>query len=105
MLRVFYLFYFCTIAGFSQSNNWWIYFSDKACNQSISLSEKSLERRLSQQIPLDIYDVAICQHYIDSLKTHQISIRNYSRWLNAVSVAVDNDEILKLISNYAFVER
>jgi serine protease AprX len=104
MQKIFILFYFISTILSAQSNNWWVYFSDKECDTSISLSNKSLERRLRQNIQIDIHDYTICQDYIDSLKNQGIVIRNYSRWLNAISISVDSENILDKISKYSFVK-
>ena len=89
---------------YSQTNNFWVFFNDKDCSTYFGLSERSIERRLTQNIELDFYDLLVCQKYIDSLKSHDISIRHQSRWLNAVSVSVNSNEAIAKILNYDFVK-
>ena len=94
---------FFTTFGSSQTNSWWVFFTDKNCNSSVELSPLSLERRFQQKIPLDFYDLSLCDDYIDSLNTKSLVVRYHSRWLNAVSVDLDNLDLLLEISNYSFV--
>jgi len=87
-----------------QSSNWWVYFNDKSCSQSISLSDKSLEKRFLKNIPLDQYDFPVCQNYVDSLIEIGVTIRNSSRWLNAVSIQIEHDIILSQLSDFSFIK-
>lgn len=88
-----------------QTDSWWVFFNDKDCDPLIQLSDKSIERRVYQKIPFDIYDVSICQKYIDSLQLDGFTIRQYSRWFNAVSISVDSDTILDKLLDYTFVKK
>ncbi len=98
---IFFIFKMHCVYG--QSNNWWIFFNDK-CTDSISLSEKSIERRHSNGIEFDQFDYPVCSSYIDSLNKNHLSIRNISRWLNAVSISVDSLQVLESILAYNFVK-
>ena len=89
----------------AQTNNWWIFFNNKDCVNSISLSSHSITKRSKKNINLDFYDFSICQDYIDSLKKHKISIRNPSRWLNAVSISVEDAKVLDTILKYDFIKK
>ena len=88
----------------SQSSNWWIFLNDKSCSESIQLSKKSIDRRLSQSILFDYYDIPICKEYINVLKKHNISIRHQSRWLNAISINIDSISVLDDLLAYDFVK-
>ena len=79
-------------------------FNDKACDQVVELSDRALERRIKQGIEIDFHDLSVCEEYISVLKQYNLSIRNTSRWLNAVSVKIDSIEVLDYISNLSFVK-
>ena len=96
----YFFFFFC----FSQSTNWWIFLNDKSCSETIELSQKSIDRRLNQNILFDYYDMPICAEYIDVLKKNNIRIRHQSRWLNAISVTVDSIHVLNDLLAYDFVK-
>lgn len=105
MKVLFFLFSFLMINSYAQSTNWWVYFVDKKCNTSPGLSDYAIDKRFKKNIPLDIYDYQICQDYVDSLKKHNIVIRNCSRWLNAISITIDSEDILDTILSYSFVKK
>ena len=105
MKKIFFLFFFVVFFSSSQSSNWWVFFHNKECGQVINLTDRSIERRLKQKIEFDIYDVSVCQEYVDSLKTNDLIIRHQFKWFNAVSISIDSDDILKKISNYSFVKK
>ena len=90
---------------FAQSDTWWVYFTDKDCDSSISLSQSSIEKRLKKKIPIDFYDYAVCQSYIDAVSSHNVIIRRSSRWLNAVSITTHSQEVLDLLLSYKFVRK
>ena len=105
MRQVFYFFFFLTTISYSQTDNWWVFFNDKDCDALIRLSDKSIERRVQQKIPFDIHDVSICQNYIDSLHIDGVTIRQYSRWFNAVSISVNSEELLERVLAFSFVKK
>ena len=104
MRQIFYFFFFLVSVLYSQTDNWWVFFNDKDCNPLIQLSDKSIERRLEQKIPFDMYDLSICQNYIDSLQIDGVNIRQCSRWLNAVSISVKSNILLERILDFSFVK-
>jgi len=70
-----FFFFFLLIAtlSFSQKSKYWIKFKDKNNNSfSLSnpqqfLSQKSIDRRVKQHIPLNETDLPLSENYIDSL--------------------------------------
>tara|TARA_Y100000589_G_scaffold177056_1_gene167859 strand:- start:15090 stop:16688 length:1599 start_codon:yes stop_codon:yes gene_type:complete len=104
-MRSLVLFFLILSFSKAQITDWWIYFDNKDCNPQISLSQNSIQKRLSKKIKFDIHDLSICQNYLDTLKQHNIKIRHQSRWLNAVSVSVNNKDDLLEIINYSFVKK
>ncbi len=104
-MQIFYLFFFLTTILCSQTDNWWVFFNDKDCDARIQLSDRSIDRRLQQKIPFDIHDLSICQNYIDSLEIDGVTIRQYSRWFNAVSISIHSESLLESILAYSFVKK
>ena len=104
MRALFMLTFFCVSFSFSQSSNWWVFFTDKDCPQVIALSDRAIDRRVKQNIEFDIHDFSICSDYVDSLQDMNISVRYQLKWFNAVSVSVDSDADLQKIKKFYFVK-
>lgn len=68
------------------------------------LSSRALQRRQNQEITLKVNDLPVCQAYIDSLKKLGFIILNASKWLNAVSVKVNNITDFQKLSGVSFVK-
>ena len=78
--------------GFSQEEAW-VYFKDKPNSQYYlsnplqMLSQRALNRRAIQNIPLDLKDVPIHQPYIDQIAATQgITVKASSKWMNCLHV-------------------
>jgi serine protease AprX len=81
-----------TFSAYSQEDAW-VYFTDKPNSQFYfdnpleMLSQRSLDRRTNQNIPLDIKDIPIHQPYVDQISTSNgIELKAKSKWFNAVHV-------------------
>ena len=84
---------------------YWIRFEDKGISEPVRLSDRALERRgLRTAIHgFTWFDIPVNENYIDELRNEGVSIRNRSRWLNAVSAEL-NEETLKRIKNLPFIK-
>ena len=89
---VFFLFLISNFIGFSQEDAW-IYFKDKPDSDTFfnnplsELSQRALDRRTTQNIPLDLKDVPINQLYINQISSATgITVMAKSKWLNCVHV-------------------
>ena len=112
MKKYYLLFLLCiTSAAFSQTEDAWVYFKDKPDSQTYlntpltMLTQRALNRRISQNIPLDISDVPIDQSYIDQITASTgIIVKAKSKWLNCLHIrgTQANIDALKLLS---FVDR
>lgn len=108
MKRIFlFLFLFSSFAGFSQQDAW-VYFKDKPdsatffSNPVFELSQRALDRRKAQNIPLEIKDVPIHQAYIDQISSSTgITVKAKSKWLNCIHVRGSQTDIdaLKLLTS------
>jgi len=83
----------------------WIYFDERDQNRIVDLDPKSIERRKKHDIHTSTkYDYKIKQSYLNTVKKTGAEIKNKSRWLNAVSVIADMEQI-NLIKGLSFVTK
>ena len=103
---ILFLFLISNIFSFSQEDAW-VYFKDKPDFQTyynsplLMLSQKSLDRRTTQNIPLDIKDVPLYQPYINIITASTgITVMAKSKWLNSLHIRGTQADInaLKLLS-------
>jgi len=88
-----FCFLISSFISFSQVEDAWVYFKDKPDSESclniplLMLSQRALDRRLMQNIPLDLIDVPIHQAYINQISSATgIIVMAKSKWLNCVHV-------------------
>ncbi|MFH1337143.1 MAG: S8 family peptidase [Candidatus Zixiibacteriota bacterium] len=87
----------------------WVFFTDKgiksideyktAVSLSVNqISERSMKRRALRGVKtsLDFSDLPVKGEYIEKLENYRFKIRNISRWLNAVSVMGNREQIEKV---------
>jgi serine protease AprX len=67
------------------------------------LSSRSLNRRTKQNIALQFNDLPVNPAYLDSLKNGGYTVLNVSKWLNAATILILNDSMLKRLSNRPFI--
>ncbi len=94
---------------YSQTNRYWIQFTDKTntpystSNPNQFLSTRSILRRTNQNIPVTINDLPIDPAYIDSIKKIPgVSVYNRSKWFNAITISADTNA-MKIIKTISFV--
>jgi subtilisin family serine protease len=122
--KVFVLLLFAASMVFAleRPQKYWIYFRDKdervlhalsksasaaEISQASGISERALARRAKVLPPDRIIsneDLPVSQQYVDQLERTGISIINTSRWFNAVTAMVTNEQRQR-ISSLSFVER
>ncbi len=97
-----------SVGAFAQEDAW-VYFNEKPnadmylSNPLQMLSQRALDRRANQNIPLDIKDVPVSQSFIDQVDAATgISVMAKSKWLNAVHVRGTFEDIL-LLNQLPFV--
>ncbi len=69
------------------------------------LSERALERRVKQGIDINYNDLPVSPAYIDSIRNTGVTIRNISKWFNAVTILTTGEEALNKITNMSFVKQ
>ena len=103
---VVFLFLVSCFISFSQEDAW-VYFKNKPdsetylSNPLTMLTQRALDRRTTQNIPLDISDVPIFQSYINQITASSgITVKAKSKWLNCLHIRGTQANIneLKLVS-------
>ncbi|MGQ7946896.1 S8 family serine peptidase [Flavobacterium sp. WC2509] len=89
---VFFILFFSCFSGFAQEDAW-VYFKTKNNSQSyfdtplLMLSQRALDRRIRQSIPLDSKDIPIDKSNINQIKAVSgITVMAQSKWLNALHI-------------------
>ena len=102
---------------FSQEEDAWVYFKDKPnsetyfVNPLTVLTQKALDRRIAQNIPLDILDVPVFESYINQITSSTgISVKAKSKWLNCLHIrgselAINALKVLPFVDHVAFAKR
>ncbi len=101
---------FTSVSSFSQEDAW-VYFNDKPNAQTFldnpltMLTQRALDRRAAQNIPLSINDVPVHQQYIQDVEAATgITVFAKSKWLNCVHVRGSIANI-NALTNLAFVSQ
>jgi hypothetical protein len=88
----------------------WVYFNGKPNAQTFldnpltMLTQRSLDRRTTQGIALDMMDVPVHQPYIDQVEAATgITVLAKSKWMNCVHVRGNTLQNIQALSNLAFV--
>lgn len=88
---IFFLLVYTTT--FSQIEDAWVYFKDKPNSETYlnnpltMLTQRALDRRIAQNIALDILDVPISESYIEAIALSTgITVKAKSKWLNCLHV-------------------
>lgn len=103
------LFSIVTLSAQDRSNIYIIKFSDKGqSGYSISnpgqfLSERSVERRLLQHIPLNETDLPVSSAYLQNLKKLGAEVIYTSKWLNVAIANVSNESNVMAIKALPYV--
>jgi serine protease AprX len=103
-------FVLCIQRAASQELKYLIHFRDKKNNgyslsdPSAFLSDKSIHRRLRQNIPVDSTDLPITAAYMDSLSDiPSVHILNSSRWFNQALISVQDSSVISQLLAFPFV--
>ncbi len=105
------LLWFIALSVFAtESSMVWVKFADKEnSHYSLSrpyefLSERAIERRLRQDIPLDFNDLPVSPLYLETLSSDTSLVVYYaSRWLNGALLKIRYAEAIDLLGNYEFI--
>lgn len=91
-------------------NTYWLKLAPKDTTKysldkpEVFLTQRAIERRQRYNIPINWTDIPINEKHIEALKDLGLEIHNTQRWFNTVVVKTENQELIKNITNYDFVE-
>jgi serine protease AprX len=92
----------------AQDYKYWVSFADKGPqtlqNATPALSERALERRAKQNIPLHSTDLPVFSEYIQEISDLGFKILNHSRWFNGVMVGTSDYSLATALTPLLFVE-
>lgn len=92
-------------------NYYWIGFTNKnnteysLDNPAEYLSERSIQRRIKQNIPIDSLDLPVNQNYIDSVLSVNVQFVHASKWLNGITVSSNLANFADSISTWSFIRQ
>ena len=101
---LFLWFYLSAHLIFAQEGRYALFLSDKAGtpysvdNPSQFLSEKSINRRVNQSIPIVEEDLPVNSAYVTQVKDLGADVLFTSKWFNAIIVQLDNGELTSILS-------
>jgi len=92
-----------SFSGFAQNKKYVVYFKDKQgfnpftlANPGQFLSPRSVQRRITQNLPLDSTDLPVSLSYLDSLRLKGAVVLNPLRWLNGAIIDCPQNLIASL---------
>lgn len=95
----------------AQTNKYFIAFTDKnnnpysISNPSAFLSNRAIQRRINQSIPIDITDLPVTPSYVSQIASVSgVTILHRIKWLNGLIIQTTNTVALSVIQSYTFVQ-
>ncbi|MCB2219348.1 MAG: S8 family serine peptidase [Bacteroidetes bacterium] len=91
-------------------DTYWIRFTDKnnspynINNPEEFLTQRAINRRIVQNIPIQQNDLPVNQTYIDAVVATGVSIKTVSKWFNSVTVYTTNPALIATIEEFSFVQ-
>lgn len=67
------------------------------------LSDKAIERRRKQNLPIDSTDLPVCRHYVDEIRKQGVNIIVTGKWENFVTVSCNDSTLIDRIAALPFV--
>ena len=83
----------------------WIYFTDKNGSVYTPIDQKAVDRRIKNGVlgKASWFDLSVSPVYVDQISSLGVTIKNKSRWLNAISVLCSLND-LETIMAFPFVD-
>jgi serine protease AprX len=91
-------------------NSYWFYFTDKQNNGYSTnqpqefLSQRSIDRRGWQYLPVDQSDLPVTKSYVDSLAALGLEVMYTSKWLNGALVSSLDKELIDTLHRLSFID-
>jgi subtilisin family serine protease len=102
-----------SFSSFAQQDSitykYWVEFTDKynsnfsVNNPELFLSQRAIERRVRQNIPIKIQDLPINNWYVDSIINLGFDVLNRSKWFNGIMLSTNDSNLVDNI-NFSFVK-
>ncbi len=67
------------------------------------LSQRAIERRGRQNIPIDLYDIPVNPSYVQGVGATGATILNKTKWFNGVTIYTEDPAVLEAIGNLPYV--
>lgn len=105
-----FVFFTLSIKAQIAPEKYWIQFTDKEGTPYFInkpedfLSERAIQRRLDYGIAIDEYDLPVNPAYLEAVAATGAKILHPSKWLNGVTVEVDDQFVLQAIESLHFVQ-
>jgi subtilisin family serine protease len=96
-IRHIFLFVFCVVSISAQGQRkYWIIFKDKSGGTTLAISNQTIQNRHLQNLAIDSTDFEVSRLYVNELSKKNIVVQQKSRWLNAVSAALTDGQVMWL---------
>ncbi len=109
LIVIFMMFWVVSRAQTFTKGYYWIKLKDKngtlfqINHPEAFLSQRALNRRIRQNIPIDQTDLPVSSVYLDTLKNRGVELVHTSKWLNGVTVRTADTMLIKKIAALPFV--
>ena len=109
LLSVLIVFLFNTVFAQVYPDKYYVQFTDKnnspysINNPDEFLSQKSIDRRIRQGIPIDEKDLPVNPSYIQGVKDVGVEIINPTKWLNGVTIGTNDPSKITIINSLPYV--
>jgi len=93
----------------NSSSTYWVKLKNKTgtpfqvSHPEAFLSQRSIDRRLKQHIPIDETDLPVSPVYLDNIKKLGVQVVHSSKWLNGLTVKISDTTLIKTIVALPFV--
>ena len=98
------------LLGQNSSTTYWVKLKDKKgtpfqiTHPEAFLSQRSIDRRVKQQIAIEENDLPVSPVYLDNLKKLGAEVVHTSKWLNGATVRIRDTTLMKTIRALLFVQ-
>lgn len=110
LVLLLFLFFGLSIKAQIAPEKYWIQFADKNGTPYFInkpedfLSERAIQRRLDYGIAIDEYDIPVNPAYLEAVAATGATLLHPSKWLNGVTVEVNDQSVLQAIKALDFVQ-
>lgn len=100
----------CSAFKVKSQNYYWVAFTDKN-NSAFSLdepeqylSDRAIQRRIRQNIPVDSLDLPVNSQYIQQVTGLGVKLVHTSKWLNGITVKSEIDSFSMKVEQFPFIK-